>query len=165
MASARDKRRFAFQALYQLDARGPHAAEQIKAWLGESKDLGAEERDEVYHLALMAYEKRREADAEFASLAPTWPAHRQPAVDRALLRLAHYEMSQPGGPEKGKVIMNDVIELVREYSTDRSPSFVNGLLDKVYKRLTGQPVASGEPVVTDGALPPTADDATATPPC
>ena len=80
---------------------------------------------------------RRTADTEFATLAPTWPAHRQPAVDRAILRLAYFELTRPGGIEKGRMIINDAIELTQEYSTDRSPSFVNGLLDKVFKRLGG----------------------------
>lgn len=149
MASNRDKRRYAFQALYQFDAHGPTAGEQVSAWLGETAGLTPEERTEIYKLAVDAFAARDKADQEFRELAPTWPAHRQPAVDRAILRLAHFELARPGGMEKGRLIINDAIELTKEYSTDRSPSFVNGLLDKVYKRLGG------------GASPTTAIDAPA----
>jgi len=141
MASNRDKRRYAFQSVYQFDALvpqgGEQASEQVESWLRETAGLAQPDREEIFSLAKAAFDARHIADAEFAALAPTWPAHRQPAVDRAILRLAHFELTRPGGIEKGRMIINDAIELTKEYSTDRSPSFVNGLLDKVFKRLGG----------------------------
>jgi transcription termination factor NusB len=76
---------------------------------------------------------RAAADKEFTMLAPEWPAHRQPAVDRAILRLAHYELTL--GRTPAKLVLSEAIELARHFSTDKSPAFVNGLLDKVYRRI------------------------------
>ncbi|MDX1389866.1 MAG: transcription antitermination factor NusB, partial [Acidobacteriota bacterium] len=58
---------------------------------------------------------------------------RQPVVDRSLLRLAYYEMTSGVAPPK--VAINEAVELAKEYSTEKSPMFVNGVLDKLYRQL------------------------------
>ncbi|MFM9996069.1 MAG: transcription antitermination factor NusB [Phycisphaerales bacterium] len=133
MANPRETRKLAFQALFQLDARGADDAESIRA--GLDPETGEAERDAAMALARAAYEDRAAADAEFLALAPTWPSHRLAAVDRAILRLAHYEMTSGRTPPK--VAVNEAVELAKAFSTDRSPAFVNGLLDKVLKRVIG----------------------------
>ena len=75
-------------------------------------------------------------------LAPYWPTHRQAAVDRAILRLAHYEMMS--GQTPPKVVVNEAVELAKRFSTERSPSFVNALLDKVLKDVLAAAIPSGE---------------------
>ena len=151
MATIRDIRRLAFQALFQIDARGEQDLEDIRAALaGESDGLTPEEIDRAIEWATRAYGARSAADREFEALAPTWPAHRLAAVDRAILRLAHFEMTT--GRTAPKVAVNEAIELAKHYSTDRSPAFVNGLLDKVLKRVQAESAAVQEPP----AVPPRA---------
>lgn len=141
MATPRDIRRLAFQALFQLDARGEGEAEGIRAML---REIGEEdpaefteaEMEKAFGLALEAYRGRREADEEATRLAPTWPAHRQPAVDRAIIRLAHHEMT--AGGINPKIAVNEAVELAKRYSTERSPAFVNGVLDKILKRVLAE---------------------------
>ncbi|XOV74446.1 MAG: transcription antitermination protein NusB [Phycisphaerales bacterium] len=87
-------------------------------------------------LAQEAYEARRESDRLVGQYAPTWPAHRQPAVDRAILRLACWEMQQEGASPKA--VINESVELAKRYSTERSPGFVNAVLDKIYKHMQGE---------------------------
>ncbi len=72
-----------------------------------------------------------EADHTVAELAPDWPTYRQPVVDRNILRLAYYEMIP--GTTPPKVAINEAIELAKEFSTEKSPLFVNGVLDKIYR--------------------------------
>jgi N utilization substance protein B len=84
---------------------------------------------------------RAAADAEFLELAPEWPTNRLAAVDRAILRLAHFEMTSGRTPPK--IAVNEAVELAKHYSTEKSPAFINGLLDKVLKRL--EPAAPDEP--------------------
>ncbi len=53
-------------------------------------------------------------------------------VDLAILVLAVYEIKFDGSsPEK--VVINEAIELAKKYSTEKSPSFINGVLAKVVK--------------------------------
>ncbi len=141
MGGPREIRRLAFQALFQLDARGADDPAAIMASLGEP-DADETVRAKALELAVAAFEKRADADREFQVLAPTWPAHRLAAVDRAILRLAHHEMTSGRTPPK--VAVNEAIELAKQFSTEKSPAFVNGLLDKVLKRLAAEARATGE---------------------
>jgi len=138
MASPRDIRRLAFQALFQLDARSGSAqdAAAVRESLDQVEGFTPKERDEAFRLAVEAYAARRAADEEMAALAPAWPAHRQAAVDRAILRLAHYEMTSGRTPPKAAV--SEAVELAKAFSTEKSPAFVNGLLDKVLKRVLAE---------------------------
>lgn len=137
MATPRDIRRLAFQALFQLDARGEVEADGIRASLAQlgdddPADFTPNEMDRAFALALEAFRARRDADEAAAELAPTWPASRQPAADRSIIRLAYHEISSGRTPPK--VAVNEAVELAKRYSTERSPAFVNGVLDKVLKR-------------------------------
>lgn len=155
MATARDIRRLAFQALFQLDAHAPvrggslpdGEVQAVRASLDEADGFTGRERDKAFALAQAAFADRAAADAVFTELAPTWPAHRQAAVDRAILRLAHYEMTS--GAAAPKIAVNEAVELAKTYSTEKSPAFINALLDKVLKRLAATaastPAASPSP--------------------
>lgn len=155
MANPREIRRLAFQTLFQIDARGgADDIESLRQAMEESDDFTVSEQDRAMKLALNAYSDRAAADAVMLELAPTWPVHRQAAVDRAILRLAHYEMTVAG--INPKVVVNEAVELAKGFSTEKSPAFINGLLDKVLKRVVAGPIA------TDAGPQPTNLDADAT---
>lgn len=147
MATPRSIRRKALQALYQLDARGESDVEVILESLVE-EEFARKDANKAMDLALGAWRARAGADGDIRALAPEWPAHRQPAVDRAILRLGHFEMTS--GRTHPKIAVNEAVRLAKEFSTDRSPAFVNGVLDKVLKRvLAAQPALAGEPPAED----------------
>jgi N utilization substance protein B len=52
-------------------------------------------------------------------------------VDRAILRLCHHELTS--GTNPAPIVLNEAVELARHFSTDRSPAFINALLDKIAK--------------------------------
>jgi N utilization substance protein B len=150
----------ALLALYQLDAMGGEQPETARASLdaldtladeglsfdGDPVEFTDAERDKAFALARGAWEARAAADAEFLALAPEWPAGRQAAVDRAILRLAHHEMTAALAPPKAAV--NEAVELAKAFSTDKSPSFINGLLSRVLKRVAGE--AAAGPATPEG---------------
>lgn len=142
MSVARDIRRAAFQALFELDARGEADADTIRAGVLDAAELAPADADRAFDLALAAFRARAGADAAMEALAPGWPAHRQAAVDRAILRLAHHEMVSGRTPPK--VAVNEAVELAKEFSTDKSPAFVNALLDKVLKQVRDTPRVASE---------------------
>ena len=84
-------------------------------------------------MAIGAWENRQLSDDWITRLAPQWPPRRQPAVDRNILRLAVWEMTHTQTPPK--VVIDEAIELAKRYSTENSPSFVNGVLDAVLKEV------------------------------
>lgn len=70
-----------------------------------------------------------ELDALLSAHAKNWRISRMAAVDRNVLRLACYELTRTDTP--ASVILDEAIELARRFGSDRSPGFVNGVLDAV----------------------------------
>lgn len=141
---SRDIRRCALQALYQFDV-GAGVTDEVRDSLAESPG-NPEAHERGFQVAVEAWAHREAADAAVAALSPEWPTYRQPVIDRSLLRLAWYEMAEGGTPPK--VAINEAVELAKEFSTDKSPQFINGVLDKIYKSrfqitVAGQDAASG----------------------
>ena len=130
MARSRDIRRCALQALYQFDAGSADTPEIVRDSLAQS--AGDDDvHEKGFELAVRAWALHEEADAVVAKLAPDWPTYRQPVVDRNILRLAYFEITSSDTPPK--VAINEAVELAKEFSTQKSPLFINGVLDKIYK--------------------------------
>lgn len=147
MPKRRHIRRLAMQVLYQLDVRGDGDQEDIREGLVEGPD-DAEVAQAAFELAQSAWACHAQADALIKEIAPHWPTHRQPPVDRALLRLAYHEMVSGYSPVK--VAINEAIELAKEYCSEQSPSFINGVLDKLAKRITpGTPLSPADAWLAD----------------
>ena len=124
-------RRCALQSLYQLDAAKSDepALVGLLADNGERDPAPAEAIEQGIALAQLAWEFRHDADREIAGLAREWPPHRQPLVDRNLLRMGWYELRQTQEPPRK--VLSDAVELAKEFGTADSGKFVNGVLDKV----------------------------------
>lgn len=165
-AHPRDIRRLALQMLYQIDARDGEDLDKIRASMieagadpdGRFQDLWSVEtlddpRDHqaAFEKALGAWETRNEADARASSLSPEWPTHRQPVMDRNVIRLCWYEMTRGNVP--AKVAVNEAIEMGKQFGTERSAPFLNGVLDKMLKMASGETEFT-EPEVVAPALAP-----------
>lgn len=88
---------------------------------------------EAAEMAGEAMSRCAETDRVTTQLAPTWPPHRQAATDRAILRLGRSEML--GGRTPPKWVIHHCVNLAKWYSTEKSPPFVNALLDKILKQV------------------------------
>lgn len=167
MAAPRDTRRLTLLALYQLDARG--GALDAEALAEASADVDVLEDDidgsrfvpggvtfserdrrKAAEIALAAWADRAAADEATVAVAPEWPAHRQAAIDRAILRLAHHELVASLAPPR--VVINEAVELAKVFSTEKSPAFINGVLGKLVtiipaavKALANAPLAGADP--------------------
>lgn len=122
-------RAIALQALYQFDLRGDEFSSQLQNFLrGWARD------EETLSYANQLVEGCRLAMPELDHLirekAENWDLARMPAVDRALLRMATYELLySPDVP--AKVAIDEAIRLAKKYSTEESGRFVNAVLDKI----------------------------------
>jgi len=65
--------------------------------------------------------------------AENWRFERLAAIDRAILRLAIYELRSTDTPPK--VILNEAVDLAKKFSSEDSGAFVNGILDAFRKSL------------------------------
>jgi len=77
-------------------------------------------------------ENQKEIDKLIQTAAPEWPIEKINKIDLAVLRLAVWELkfakSQPP-----KVIIDEAIELAKEFGSESSPAFVNGTLGFLLK--------------------------------
>lgn len=78
------------------------------------------------------YDKLEVLDKEITTSAPQWPIDKLSRVDLSILRLATYELLFTQTPPK--VVIDEAVELAKEFGGQSSPSFVNGVLGDIYKR-------------------------------
>ena len=78
--------------------------------------------------------KREELDGRIAKVAPAWPVDQLPAVDRNILRLAISEMLGDNGTPV-RAAINEAVELAKTFGTEKSSSFVNGVLGSIAEEL------------------------------
>jgi N utilization substance protein B len=75
---------------------------------------------------------RETIDPEIENHAKGWALDRMPALDRAILRLAVFELRERHDVPVA-VVIDEAVELAKRFSTDDSPRFVNGVLAAVAK--------------------------------
>ncbi len=81
-------------------------------------------------VSLQIEEKIEEIDKNIKLAAPSWPIEKINKVDLAILRLAIYELIlETKNPPK--VVIDEAVELAKQYGSESSPSFINGALGKV----------------------------------
>ena len=69
-------------------------------------------------------------DEQIRKAATTWPIDKLNPIDLSILRLAVYEFNNTDTPPK--VIIDEAVELAKEYGSESSSSFINGVLGTIY---------------------------------
>lgn len=69
-------------------------------------------------------------DAEIAEAAPEWPKEQINRIDLSILRLAVFELIIDKDIPF-KVVVDEAVELAKEFGSETSPAFVNGVLGKI----------------------------------
>lgn len=92
----------------------------------EQPNTGSQELLEIFN-------KKKEIDEEIIKAAPAWPIENINKVDLAILRLSVYELLEGKAPPK--VVIDEAVELAKEFGAESSPSFVNGVLGTVFDRM------------------------------
>lgn len=85
-------------------------------------------------LALGVEEHQEPIDELISRHAIDWSLERMPVVDRALLRMATFELGWRQDVPTS-VVISEAVELAKSYSTDESSGFVNGLLATIAHQL------------------------------
>ena len=126
-------RELTMQALYQLDVQGPDLLELLGEFFIES-DTNNAVRSLASEWTRGTAENLPQCDELITASTIKWQFSRLSPVDRSILRLSVYQLKFcPDIPPK--VVINEAIELAKKFSTDKSPGFVNGVLDAVLKKL------------------------------
>ena len=129
MAARSKARKRAVDVLYEADVRGTEAVSTLAERLAQADppvpDYSVELVEGVTgNLALL--------DEVLGEHSEGWSVERMPPVDRAVLRLALYELLvRDDVPDA--VVIDEAVELAKALSTDESPRFVNGVLGRVLR--------------------------------
>jgi N utilization substance protein B len=136
MPARHRSRQRALQVLFLLDQRKQDVDDALSSFY---ETLGSEEenpqrtdRDEFMEtLVRGTLDKTPGIDQRITEKSAHWRLERMPAVDRNILRLAVYEMDELKTPTP--VVIDEALELARQFSGDESVSFINGVLDAVHR--------------------------------
>lgn len=133
--SARTKaRKRALDALYAAGVRKDNALILLRETSEEVEDRQNQEAIFDYAEMLLTgyFANAEQIDNELKMLADGWALERMPNVDRAILRLAAWEILH-NEEVPNEVAIAEAVALASEYSTDDSPKFVNGVLARLAK--------------------------------
>jgi N utilization substance protein B len=140
MASRRKGRILAFQALYFWDSSKEDAAmEELLAfgWLEKEKLLRLDEDIAVFSRALIAgtVENIDAIDNMIKDHLEHWDITRLNRVDLAVIRISAYALMYQSDVAPS-IVIDEAIGICREFGTDGSYKFVNGVLDSIHRALS-----------------------------
>lgn len=146
MHAHRQPRILALQTLYELDTT-QHRADHAIAYRLEDEPLATEGEAFLRLLVSGVLKHREQLDALIQQFAPAWPVNQIAVIDRNILRIALLELSGMTHTPP-KVAINEAVDLAKQFGSDSSSRFVNGVLgsavaDQEHIRLMPAP----EPVV------------------
>lgn len=132
MKSARRKNRIeALQILFQLDLNQDLSTQKALNHFSEFYSLDKKQIDDFTHRLVMGVtENLTELDNVLKQASENWRPERMAAVDRNALRLGVYEILYCNDIP-ATVSINEMIELAKQFGSENSPSFINGILDKI----------------------------------
>jgi len=130
MATRREARELALQALYQVDLGDEVDPERGLLLFWAHFNRGEEVDPFARELVEGVLAKRERIDKLIGDAAERWRLPRLSRVDLSLLRLATFElMERPEIP--ASVTINEAIEIARRFGSEDSGAFVNGVLDAI----------------------------------
>jgi len=115
-------------------AKDPRHIKRVKAVKALFAEAFAEQPElpDIVHKILA---NKKTIDKRIAKAAPLWPTDKLNKIDLAILRYAIFELEQEKTPPK--VVIDEAVEIAKEYGSENSPSFVNGVLGTIYKEQDG----------------------------
>lgn len=137
--SARSKaRKRALDALFASDLTGEGALEALKRTESESRERESQVAIFDYAETLVSgyLVNKDRIDSRLQGLAEGWTLERMPNVDRAILRIAAWELLY-NEEIPSEVAIAEAVTLASELSTDESPKFINGILARLAKDRQG----------------------------
>ena len=140
MGKRRSSRELAIKFLYLMELN-PGDTEQQLQQFWESNPCQEDIQNYTTELLAKIHEGQPAIDNILERFSENWTLDRMAVIDRNLLRLATcelmYEKSIPP-----KVVIDEAVEIAKRYGSGESPSFINGILDRVMKEVENEGVPS-----------------------
>lgn len=141
MAARHRSRRRALQVLFEWDMRGDSIDRAIQHYYdtlhsddSDDAESGKPLKPDKFmeQLARGTSAAVTEIDKKIVAKSEHWRLDRMAVVDRNILRLAIYELGLAELP--APVVIDEALELARQFSNDESLAFINGVLDAVHRQ-------------------------------
>ena len=144
------------QSLYEFELRTLSKDPEVDLDVIVAKNIEPYEKalgdtEFVYNLAHNVADNFEMLDAALQPMAPEWPIASIAAIDRNVLRMGLYELSECGDTIPPKVAINEAVELAKSFGSENSSKFVNGVLGTAYKKLGIKEEKSHGPKTKGGA--------------
>ena len=128
------------QSLYEYELRTLAKDPEVDLDIIVAKNIEPYEKalgdtEFVYNLAHNVANNFETLDTALAPMAPEWPIESIAAIDRNVLRMGLYELSECRDTIPPKVAINEAVELAKAFGSENSSKFINGVLGTAYKKL------------------------------
>ncbi len=127
-------RMLALQALFEIDSVQHDPQEVVQRRL-RTHPLPPAATRLMQDLVFGVLKRRQDLDRIIAQHAPEWPVEQLAIVDRNILRMAIWELTEPEIDTPVRVVINEAVELAKLFGSDSTPRFVNGVLGSVVRTL------------------------------
>jgi N utilization substance protein B len=128
----RQARVIALQTLYEYDTVQHPLAEVLQRH-AEDRHLQPKVFEYANELVLGVCNHLAEIDAHIQSAAREWPLQQMARIDKNILRLAIYEILF-NNTVPAKAAINEAVELAKQFGSNTSSRFVNGVLGTIFHR-------------------------------
>ncbi len=128
MSLRKQSRQLVVQMLYQIDLNPDITAGEVRRMI-EEHGQNTTSRNFAWQLFSGIMEYKSQIDEEIKRVAENWSLNRMAVTDRNILRLGAYELCHTDTPSA--VVIDEAVELAREFGSAQSSQFVNGILDKL----------------------------------
>ena len=133
MGKRRSSRELTLKFLYQSEMNKGNIEEQMKIFIERNSSHG-EVEDFMENLVKSVYKEMGEIDKIIQECSDNWILDRMTVIDRNILRMGTCELlfdflTPP------KVVINEAIDIAKKYGNEDSPEFINGILDKIHKKI------------------------------
>lgn len=95
----------------------------------DNQKVAAEHQEYLLFLAKNTFDKLPKIDAEIEKHSKNWKISRMSTIDKSILRIGSFEIMS--GKVDKKIVINEAVELAKQYGAAQSGSFVNGILDSI----------------------------------
>jgi N utilization substance protein B len=136
MGARRSGREAALKMLFQMEASGAEVEQVIALfWRSFGEDVEEIEGRGYADAAVRGIaETLAKVDAEITKASAHWRIERMARVDRNVLRLGAWELANRTDVPRA-VVLDEAIELAKEFGTEESSAFVNGVLNRIAETL------------------------------
>ena len=132
--SRRKARELALQILFHIDFTGGDPRQVTDAVYAMQDDAVPESVHEYVDWAVAGtLAHKAEIDSLISELAHDWKLERMGGVDRAVTRMAIFEIKFGDGKVPPRAAVNEAVELAKHYGSDESGRFVNGVLGSLVR--------------------------------